>query len=152
MTEQGQTELGAAVAAPESASPQPTDRAPLYPDLNGLEVFLVEDETLVALLLEDMLSDFGCSIAGVAGSLDQAMTKAATTKIDAAVLDVNLGGGTMVFPLADELAKRGVPFVFSTAYAGLDLTGRYPQSKMLQKPYAPEALAEVLTGFLELER
>ena len=134
---------------PNLARPAPGARSPAYPGLYGFQVFLVEDETLVALLLEDMLEEFGCTIAGVAGTLDQAMSQAAATpQIDAAVLDINLGGGDMVFPVADTLALRGVPFVFSTAYGGLDLRGRYPQSKLLQKPYTPEALAEALTGFL----
>ena len=139
MADLGQTSRGA--AAP---------RAPSYPSLYGFQVFLVEDETLVALLLEDMLAEFGCTIAGVAATLDQALAKAAATPhIDAAVLDINLGGGDMIFPVADALALRGVPLLFSTAYIGLDLRGRYPQSRILRKPYMPDALARALTGFLE---
>ena len=126
---------------------QPDGAAP-YPGLYGLQVFLVEDEAMVAMLLEDMLADFGCTIAGSAGTLSSAMSSVeALSAIDAAILDVNLGG-EFIFPVADVLSERGVPFVFSTAYGTPELTKRYPQSLLLQKPYTPQALAEALTSFL----
>jgi len=115
-----------------------------YPALLGLEIFLVEDEALVAALLEDMLAEFGCILAGAAATVSDALTEIQTaTAIDAAILDVNLGG-EKVFPVADILVSRGVPIVFSTAYDPADLPERYPQARIIQKPYRPEALAELL--------
>ena len=115
-----------------------------YPALLGLEIFLVEDEALVAALLEDMLAEFGCILAGAAATVSEALTEIQTaTEIDAAILDVNLGG-EKVFPVADILVSRGVPIVFSTAYGPADLAERYPQARIIQKPYRPEALAALL--------
>ncbi len=114
--------------------------------LHGLQVFVVEDELLVSMQLEDMLAEFGCVITGVASSVEQAMSMAKTTEvIDAAVLDVNIGG-QMIFPVADLLLKRDVPCIFSTGYATSELTERYPVCHTLSKPYAPEALAKVLAN------
>lgn len=115
-----------------------------YPALLGLEILLVEDEALVAALLEDMLADFGCILAGVAATVGEGLAAVETAAdIDAAILDVNLRG-QKVFPVADILADRGVPIVFSTAYGPGDLMERYPRARIIQKPYRPEALAELL--------
>ncbi|CAN7644823.1 response regulator [Phenylobacterium sp. LjRoot219] len=115
-----------------------------YPALLGLEILLVEDEALVAAMLEDMLADFGCVLAGGAATVSEALAAVeAATEIDAAILDVNLGG-EKVFPVADILVSRGVPIVFSTAYGPADLAERYPRARVIHKPYRPEALAELL--------
>ncbi|MGR4862344.1 response regulator [Caulobacter sp. LARHSG274] len=107
-------------------------------------MLVVEDELLLALMLEDMLADFGCVVAGPAETVAKALSLiAATTDIDAAILDVHIGG-EMVFPVADALRDRRVPFVFSTGFGPSDLATRYPGSPLLAKPYPPEALASTL--------
>jgi CheY-like chemotaxis protein len=112
--------------------------------LLGLQVFVVEDELLVSIMLEDMLADFGCIIAGVAATIDQALSMVkATEVIDAAILDVNIGG-EMIFPVADLLLERNIPCVFSTGYGPIDLDARYPVCRRLNKPYAAEDMAAVL--------
>jgi CheY-like chemotaxis protein len=112
--------------------------------LYGLRVLVVEDETMVAMMLEDMLAEFGCVIAGVAGTVAQAMERVQSSdEIDAAILDVNVGG-EKIYPVADALVEREVPFVFSTGYGPGDLAQRYPNSQTLAKPYEAEALADVL--------
>ncbi len=117
---------------------------PAYPALLGLEILLVEDEALVAALLEDMLAEFGCILAGTAATVSEALgVVSSPIDIDAAILDVNLRG-LKVFPVADILTSRGVPIVFSTAYGPGDLAERYPQARIIQKPYRPEDLAELL--------
>jgi CheY-like chemotaxis protein len=119
-----------------------------YPGLFGLQVLVVEDELVAAALLEDMLADFGCVVAGLANTVSEALNGImAADAIDAAILDVNLGG-EKIFPVADILAERSVPFVFSTGYGPADLRDRYPDCRLLEKPYRPEALAQVLMDFV----
>jgi CheY-like chemotaxis protein len=83
-------------------------------------VLVVEDEMTIALLIEDMLTDIGCEVAALATRLPQALEIAETVEADLAILDLNLDG-RMSFPVAEVLARRGVPFVFATGYgeAGL---------------------------------
>jgi CheY-like chemotaxis protein len=122
-----------------------------YPALLGLEILLVEDEAVVAAMLEDMLAEFGCILAGAAATLSEALAEIQTaTAIDAAILDVNLHG-EKVFPVADILVRRGVPIVFSTAYDPGDLPERYPRARIIQKPYCPEALAELLIDIVHAD-
>jgi CheY-like chemotaxis protein len=83
--------------------------------LSGRRVLVVEDEMMVAWLLEDMLADFGCAVVGPAAGVNQALAMLDAEAFDAAVLDVNLKGQKS-YPIADTLAARGVPFVFSTGY------------------------------------
>lgn len=78
--------------------------------LAALKILVVEDEPLLAIALEDMLNEFGCAVVGPAHNLDQGMQLVAEEPIDGAILDVNLAG-VKVFPLADLLARRCVPFV-----------------------------------------
>ena len=116
------------------------------PSLAGLQVFLVEDEPLVALVLKDMLGELGCVIQGVARTVSQALTQlASSSPPTAAILDVHLRG-EMVFPVADMLKQRGVPFVFSTGCSPGDLEQRYRDIAILHKPYDADALAAALNA------
>ena len=80
---------------------------------------IVEDEALVAMMMEDFVEELGFSVCGPFSSLSAATLAAHAGEFEAAVLDVNLGG-ELVYPLADLLAERGVPFIFVTGY-GSDL-------------------------------
>ena len=115
--------------------------------LEGLRLFVVEDEALVAMLLEDMLTDLGCVVVDVAGSLSQALERVDTVsgRADAAILDVNLGG-EQVYPFADALAERQVPFLFATGYGRVGVAARYPSARVLTKPYGPEELVAALSS------
>ena len=112
--------------------------------LQGLRVLVVEDEMMVSMLIEDMLTDLGCTVVGPASRLDEAIALVDEAQIDCAVLDVNLGGQP-IFPLADLLRERGVTFAFATGYgdAGLRETDR--GSPVLQKPFREGDLARILT-------
>ena len=114
---------------------------------SGRRVLLVEDEMIVAWLLEDMLADLGCAVIGPAASVDQALAMIDAEAIDVALLDVNLNG-QMSYPVADALAARGVPFAFSTGYDKDSLLERYRNVPALQKPFHSSELTDMLAALL----
>jgi CheY-like chemotaxis protein len=107
----------------------------------------VEDEAMVAMMIEDMLLDFGCVVVGPAARVSSALRLIEGGGIDVAVLDVNLGGES-VFPVADRLAGLGVPFVFSTGYGAAGLEDRHRDRPVLQKPYERAHLSAALAASL----
>lgn len=107
-------------------------------------VLLVEDESLVAMLLEDMLTALGYEIAGVASRLEPALQLAEAAQYDVAVLDVNLGGAVRSFPVADRLRARGIPFVFATGYGTGCLGDRTSHAPVVRKPFGAKDLARAL--------
>ena len=115
--------------------------------VSGRRVLVVEDEMLVALLVQDMLTDLGCVVIGPAATVDEALSLIAAQLPDAAVLDVNLGG-QMSYPVADVLLARNVPFVFSTGYASSRLQEGYRMLPALQKPYHMTELRDAIVEVL----
>jgi CheY-like chemotaxis protein len=114
-------------------------------DLQGLRVFVAEDEFLVLMLVEDMLATLGCTVAATAAKLGEATRIARETEIDVAILDVNLGG-EKIFPVAEALAARGIPMVFSTGYGNAGLEPKWAGRPVLQKPYQLDQLKKALEG------
>ena len=121
--------------------------------LKGLRIFVVEDEAIIAMMLEDILVSLGCVVVGVAGTVAQGLAgvERGADLIDAAVLDVNIGG-EMVFPVADALMARNAPFIFATGYGRTGVTERYPDIAVLSKPYVVSALAQALVEATEASR
>jgi CheY-like chemotaxis protein len=117
------------------------------PNLSGRRVLIVEDEPMVAWLLDDMLVDFGCAVVGTADRVEEALAMIEGRPIDAVVLDVNLRG-QMSYPVADVLAARGVPFVLTTGYARDRLLEPYRKYPYLLKPYHRQAMRDALLGLL----
>jgi len=115
--------------------------------LEGLRLLVVEDEMLVALALEEMLGDFGCVVVEVAGTVDRGLALADKLTLDGAILDINLGG-EKVFPVAQRLAERGVPFVFCTAYGAAALPACFAKAPTLAKPYNEQRLRSLLISGL----
>lgn len=113
----------------------------------GARIFIVEDEYLIRMLLEDMLSELGFSVAAMAGNLSEACDLAKATELDIAILDVNLDGED-VFPVAEILSGRGKPFVFVTGYGGQGLPDHYRGRPTLQKPFQIEDLRATLVSSL----
>jgi CheY-like chemotaxis protein len=111
--------------------------------LAGLKVLVVEDEMMVSMLIEDMLSDLGCTVVGPASRLDEAMDLVRDGEMDCAVLDVNLGGQP-IFPVADALRAKGRPFAFATGYGDAGLRDVDKGSPVLQKPFREADLARIL--------
>lgn len=110
-------------------------------------ILIVEDEYLIRMLLEDMLTDLGYAIAGAVGSIPEALEAAAKVEFDIAILDVNLDGQE-IYPVAEVLAKRGKPFIFVTGYGEGGLAEPYRGRPALQKPFQSEQLASTLTNLL----
>lgn len=97
-------------------------------------VLVIEDEMMVAMGLEMALEDAGYEVIGPFGRLDQAIEAARSGQMDVALLDVNVRGDE-VFPVADILAARGVPFAFLTGYGRETLPARFGSSRVLSKPF-----------------
>lgn len=114
-------------------------------ELKGLRVLVVEDEMLVSMLVEDMLTDLGCQVVGPAAEIEEAMALARDGEVDAALLDVNVGGKP-VFPVADVLKARGVPFAFASGYGEAGLSEEHRGAVVLQKPFREADLARALRG------
>ena len=112
-----------------------------------MRALLVEDESMVALLLESMLEEFGVTVS-VAMRVPDALRLAEAGGFDFAVLDVNLGGGQRSDPVAEVLRASGVPFMFSTGYGERGLTPAFRGVPTLQKPFEVEALRETITRLL----
>ena len=111
--------------------------------LAGVRVLLVEDEAMVAMLIEDVLEDLGCVTVGPAARVSSALALMDRHPVELAVLDVNLGG-EKVFPVADRLAEEGVPFLFSTGYGAAGLEGQHQGGPVLPKPFDPDQLGPAL--------
>ncbi len=110
-------------------------------------VLIVEDEAMISMLIEDMVLDFGCEIVGPAARLDHALTLALQAEIDIGLLDINVDG-SVVFPVADVLRFRGIPFIFSTGYDFRSLPERFRNSPTLSKPFSYQNFADTLQGAL----
>lgn len=106
-------------------------------------ILVVEDELMIRMLLQDMLTDLGHAIAAETGRIDEAVALARKGDFDVAILDVNLNGQP-VTPVVEVLVERGLPFVFATGYGQRGVPEPYRQTPTLQKPFQAEALAEAI--------
>ena len=113
----------------------------------GRCVLIVEDEMSMVMLLEDILTDAGYHVLKAA-RLPAALVLAENESIDAAILDINLAG-THVFPVADVLIRRNIPFIFASGYGDAGLPDGYRQQQMLQKPYGLEQLQHALATLVD---
>jgi two-component SAPR family response regulator len=114
-----------------------------------LKVLVVEDESIVALDIENMLEEIGCKVVASVPRLVKALYLASSLDIDLAVLDINLAG-EVVYPLALRLADRGIPFVFSTGYSTTTLPAELRDRPLVKKPVTlgslKKAVAMARTG------
>ncbi len=116
--------------------------------LAGLRVMVVEDELLIAMLIEDTLLDQGCIIVGPFTSVDEAMRAAQTAPVDLAVLDVNLRG-EKVYPVAELLAARDIPFLLLSGYGNDAIPAGRPGWQAVSKPFVVTELVAKLAALLD---
>jgi CheY-like chemotaxis protein len=114
--------------------------------LSGRRMLVVEDEMLIRMTIEDMLADLGCQSVTATGASDKAIDLIDEQVFDAALLDMNLNGGSSR-TVADALAAHGVPFVFATGNRG-DLWDGFRDRAVLRKPFKHVELVEILTHLL----
>ena len=115
--------------------------------LSGRHVLVVEDEMLNLMIIEDMLADIVCDSVTAAAQVDQALALIGTRAFDVPLLDMNLNGNKS-HNVADALAARDVPFVFSTGYSTLDVRDEYRNRPALKKPFPYEELVEIFKRLL----
>jgi CheY-like chemotaxis protein len=112
-------------------------------NLAGARVLVVEDEMLVSLLIEDILTDSKCIIVGPYDRVPAALEAARTLPLDAAVLDVNLAG-TKIYPVAEMLSARGIPFLLLSGYGSGAVPAEHTSWQVCAKPFRAEQLLTML--------
>jgi len=120
---------------------EPAARASQLPA--GGQILLVEDEAFVAMMMRDLIAEIGFHVVGPCGTITDALEHLDRHALVAAVLDVNLAG-EKIYPLAEQLSGRGIPFVFVTGYAADAIDGRFASVPVLQKPVDGPALRRAL--------
>ena len=112
----------------------------------GRRILVVEDDYFVAQEMVRAFAEQGAEIVGPVATVDDAIDIVEDgQRLDAAVLDLNLQG-EMVFPVADALRERGVPFVLATGYDRWAVPSDYADVKLCEKPVDAEAIAAALFG------
>ena len=109
----------------------------------GKRVLVVEDELMIRMLLEGMLTDLGHTVVAQAGGIEEALALARQAEFDVALLDVNLNNEPIT-PVVEVLVQRGLPFVFASGYGQRGVPEAYRSSPTLQKPFQVDALAQAL--------
>jgi CheY-like chemotaxis protein len=113
--------------------------------VSAKRVLVVEDEYLLAMDVSAWLEAAGAHVVGPASNVDAALEVLEHAELDGAILDVNLRG-EMVYPIADALTARGIPFVFTTGYDARSMPARFAFVKRCEKPTTPEAISRALFG------
>ena len=117
------------------------------PSLDRLNVLIVEDEAIISFLIEDMLRELGCRVVRNVACIEEALSALDEDRPDVAVLDVNLDG-IEVYPVAERLRDRGIPFVFTTGYGVEGLAPAWADRPVVQKPFRSESLARALEAVI----
>jgi CheY-like chemotaxis protein len=128
-------------------APNPQPGGPL----NGLRILVVEDETMLFFLAEDMLIELGCSTVMHACRVKDALAILANEAPDVAMLDVNLAG-EQAYPIAEKLTAQKVPFVFATGYGSEGIPPDWAGRPVIQKPFTLDMLGRAITTALASAR
>ena len=116
--------------------------------LHGLQVLIVEDGSLVAILIEEYLLEMGCEVAMSASRVAKALKGLQTRRVDAAVLDVNVAGES-IDELVETLHRHSIPFVFASGYGARGVDPRWTNAPVLQKPFTAADLRAALLRCLD---
>ena len=116
--------------------------------LEGLRVLVVEDDMLIAACIEEALHGVGCVVVGPVSKLEAALELANEETLDAAILDINIRGGH-VYPVAERLRARGIPFALASGYGDWALPEAFRNQPRLTKPFTEQ---ELLAQMLSLHR
>ena len=108
-----------------------------------VSVLVVEDETLIRMMIVDMVEELGHTVVAEAANIQEASSLAQTADFQIAILDINVGG-ERVDTVADVIADRGLPFIFASGYGAVGAPERYRQIIVLQKPFLAERLGEAI--------
>jgi CheY-like chemotaxis protein len=111
--------------------------------LDGLNILVVEDESIVSFMIEEMLLEMGCAEVWHAGAVPKALALLETRKPDRAILDVNLAG-MLVYPVAERLAQLRVPFFFCTGYGRKGIAPEWSDKPVIQKPFDQDTLEQAV--------
>lgn len=123
----------------------------MHPE-STLTVLIAEDNLIPALEIEDIVRELGCQVVGPVGKLSEVMKLIETTRIDAALLDVELKDGEKVYPAADLLRSRGIPFAFFTAYDREVLGPKYANEILVQKPFLRAELEKCVMDWVRAKQ
>jgi CheY-like chemotaxis protein len=115
---------------------------------NDLRILVVEDEATIALQLEDMLTELGYDVVGPASRVRQALQLLEHRPVDTAVLDLNIAG-ELVYPVAEVLADRGLPYIFATGYEISSVAEPYSSQFVLKKPFSRRELLQAIQNAFE---
>lgn len=113
--------------------------------LEGRRILVVEDSPVIAVVIEDMLKELGCEVVGPTGSMAVGLELAASETLDAAVIDLNVRGGK-IYPVAEILRDRDIPFVIASGYADWTLPDEWRDRPRVTKPYTIETVEKALKG------
>jgi CheY-like chemotaxis protein len=119
--------------------------------IEGARIFVVEDESVITMLLQDMFEELNCEVVSLASRFQDALDKANTLSFEVAILDVNLNG-QRTFPIAEALVARGLPFIFATGYGAAAVPEIFRAAPVLQKPFRIADLERAVRAALTASR
>jgi CheY-like chemotaxis protein len=119
--------------------------------IEGARIFVVEDESVITMLLQDMFEELNCEVVSLASRFQDALEKANTLSFEVAILDVNLNG-QRTFPIAEALTARGLPFIFATGYGAAAVPENFRAAPVLQKPFRIADLERAVRAALAMPR
>jgi len=122
----------------------------MSPSAKDVRILVVEDEFLVALLIEETVRNLGHEVAGPVGDLSGALRLAETETLSAAILDVHLQHGERVYPVVQVLRRRGIPLVLTTAYQEAEIDPDCLGEMLLRKPFDQTDLERCIDRLLHI--
>ena len=111
-------------------------------------ILIVEDEPLISMMLEDFLDSLGHQVVGTAETVAEAMSRIDAGGFDVAIVDVHLKGGEHIWPVADRLADKGIPYVLATGGHIEPPPPRHARVPVLSKPYTIDAIEPAIAAAL----